>query len=215
MNRTQYLVRVTAALILIGVASAWSYPWPNYSAAGAGYPVFVSSSYDAGADLWTYNVYLDPGYDLIAFAVYPTDLTPGTPVLPADGWTGYDCSNTAGWTNLDRGWQWDRGAGPRGASAAFGWKTTSNKAIPGSGSVPTATFTAQNLPPGTYELFSVHIRAPNGLGYWARAAPWQDPRDPPSPVVPEPGTLAASLALLAPGGVLLLRSRFRRRSRIA
>ena len=207
MRTTQYLVRIAAALILIAAASAWAYPWPNYSSAGTGYPVFVTSSYDAGTDLWAYNVYLDPAYEMMAFVIYPTGLTPGTPVTPADGWTGYDYSNTAGWTNLSGGWGWDRGAGPKGTSAAFGWKTRSNQAVSGSGSVPTATFIAQNLPSGTYDLFTIHLRAPNGLTYWAQAP------DPPPPVMPEPGTLAASLALLAPAGISLTRWRLRRRSR--
>jgi len=205
MRRTHWLVLVAVALMLVAAAAAWGDPWPNYASAGTGYPVFVQSSYDAGTDLWTYNVYVDPDYELMAFIVYPTGLTPTMPLTPAEGWTGYDAGNTAGWTNLNGAWEWD----PGDTSAAFGWTAAPgpSERLPGQGWTPTATFYAQDLPSGTYDLFSVRVYdSLTGLAHYAQTG-----TVPPPSFVPEPGTLAASLALLAPGGISLMRWRFRRR----
>lgn len=212
MRRTRCLVLVVVALIFVAAASAWGDPWPNYSSAHTGYPVFVTSSYDSGTDLWTYNVYVDPNYDLMAFVVYPTNLTPTTPLTPVEGWTGYNYSNTAGWTTLNGGWEYTH---PSDTSAAFGWMAAPgpSERLQGQGYTPTATFVGQDLPSGTYDLFSVRVydRA-TGVAYWAQSGPVPG-------IVPEPGTLAASLALLAPGGISLARWRLRvrraRRSRTA
>lgn len=202
MRRTHCLVLVAVALTFIVAAAAWADPWPNFDSAQTGYPVFVTQSYDSGTDLWTFNVFLDPAYEMWSFIPYPTGLTPTDPLDPAQNWNGYAYSNTAGWTDLNGGWEWNKVNGePTDTSAAFGWKTQPSDGIAGAGSVvPTATFVAQDLPSGTYNLFSVHLTGPDGNTFFARA-----------PIVPEPGTLAASLALLAPGGISLMRWRFRRR----
>lgn len=200
-------IMVMAALLLVAAAAGCANPGPSYSSARTGYPVFVTSNYDSGADLWTYNVYVDPDYELMAFVVYSTNLTPTTPLSPVKELTGCSYSNTVGWTESSGGWGWHRGASPTGTSAAFGWRNNRPSGrIPGCGSVPAATFTAQNLPRGAYDLFTVHLAASNGLTFWARAQ-----AGPPPPVVPEPGTLAASVALLAPGGISLMLWRFRHR----
>lgn len=202
------LILVAAALILVIAAAAGADPWPNYSAAGTGYPVFVTSSYDGGTDLWTFNVYLDPAYDLMAFVVYPTGLT--SYPSPAQDWDGYVYSNTAGWTDTNGAWEWNRvNSAPSNTSAAFGWLAAPGptERITGAGFlIPTATFVAQDLPAGVYDLFVVHIYSDaTGLTYWAQAG------DEPPPNVPEPGAMAASLALLTPGGISALLWRLRRK----
>ena len=207
MARTHVLILVAMALMLVVAGAASGNPWPDYNSTNAGYPVFVTSDYDANTDLWTYNVYVDPHYELMAFIVYPTGLTPTMPLTPAEGWTGYNSSNTAGWTNLNGGWEWDQRR--THTSAAFGWTSDGGptQRIPGKGLTPTATFVAQDLPPGTYDLFSVRIyNTATGVAYYAQAGTTM-----PAGFVPEPGTLVASLALLAPGGISLMRWRLRRR----
>jgi len=207
MRTSNYILIAAVALILVIAASASSNPWNNYSAAETGYPVFVTSSYDSGTDLWTFNVYLDTAYSLIALVPYPTGLT--SYPAPAEGWTGYDYSHPATIDQLNGGWEWNRGApGPSNTTAAFGWKGNGNSnSIPGAGLlIPTATFVAQDLPPGVYDLFVLHIYSDaTGLTYWVQAG------DEPPPYVPEPGAMAASLALLTPGGLSLVWWRLRRR----
>ena len=185
---------VIIALALLGIAIGPACAWPDWSAAGSWPYVTVTTTEQASPNdnIFDFLVNVDPGslqpgWGIKAFVVYADDVT-GDPF--SQGSHDYDAGNTAGWTNLDGGWQPGK-LGPSD-SAAFGWQTGSPSTYVMSGD--SATFSANlGAEAINWDLthFAVHVSDPNGNTYWAAGNG--------DNVVPEP----ASLALLGSGLVSL------------
>jgi len=174
-----------AVLLLAAVVPAAANPWPDLNAAGDWNFFTVTVTEQGTSGIFDFVVSVDPsnqqpGWGIKAFVPYVDGITT-QPYSQSSH--GYNAGNTAGWTNMNGGWEIGKIPGHSNDSAAFGWQTGSNLLMSGE----TATFSA-NL--GTdavnwEKFFVVHVQPPNGAQtFWASGSTTDSGR------VPEPGSLA-------------------------
>ncbi len=180
MRRCVFAIVLVVGLGLALAGTASADPWPDWSATNNPFSFTVTAVQTATGYDYTVNVdptNLYPGWGIKAFVVYFDNVT--TQLDQAS--TAYDGGNTAGWDNLNGGWEKDKYPGPAGTTAAIGWQTGSPTGYVFSGS--SATFHAIDLPDG-FENFSlhyaVHVVPTEGDTYWSNGG---------NSVVPEPGSL--------------------------
>jgi hypothetical protein len=166
---------VSAGLLLLAMGPVAADPWPSWDASGY-WPYYTVSISQDGSDpnIWVYTVSVDPlslqpGWAIKAFVPFASGIS-GYGV--DQGWTGYDGGNTAGWTNLNGGWEWGKlDPNDRYSNAAFGWQTGSGYIYSGQ----TATFYANlGTAPTGWDLSrtSVHVVSPEGgTTFWATNVP--------------------------------------------
>ncbi|NIM04540.1 MAG: PEP-CTERM sorting domain-containing protein [Armatimonadetes bacterium] len=179
MRKVLMLTILGAGLLLMALGPVGADPWPSWDATTYAPYYSVSVAQDGfNPNIWVYTVTVDP-YSLLtsewsirAFVPYPTDIT--TYPSPAQASTTYDAGNTAGWTNLNGGWEWgkyDNSADPMD-NAAFGWMAGGSSTFLYAGS--TATFSANlGTAASAWDLnrTSVHIVPPEGESFWITNVP--------------------------------------------